>query len=104
MLKGASAKIYLKEGARPRSFKPRPISYSLRGKVETELQRLQEQGIIQVQFSDWAAPIVPVVKSDGNIRLCGDYKVTINQEAKLDTYPLPRIDDLFADLAGVEYF
>ncbi len=70
MLKGASAKIYLKEGARPRSFKPRPISYSLRGKVETELQRLQEQGIIQqVQFSDWAAPIVPVVKSVGNIRL-----------------------------------
>ena len=34
------------------------------------------------------------------MRVCGDYKVTVNRAAKLDTYPLPRIDDLFASLAG----
>lgn len=105
MLKGTSAKIYLKEEAQPHAFKPRPTSYFLRDKVEKELQRLQDQGIIQpVQFSEWAAPIVPVIKTDGSIRMCGDYKVTINQEAKLDTYPIPRIDDLFADLAGGKIF
>ena len=73
----------------------------IRDRVEAELERLQEQGIIEpVQFSEWAAPIVPVVKSDGSVRICGDYKVTVNRVAKLDKYPIPRIDDLFASLSG----
>ena len=48
--------------------------------------------------------MVPVVKSDGKIRLCGDYKVTINQASEVDKYPLPRINDLLASLAGGKYF
>ena len=69
--------------------------------MEQELDRLVKDGVIEaVQFSDWAAPIVPVVKKDGSVRICGDYKVTVNQVAKTDTYPLPRIEDLFASLAG----
>ena len=53
-----------------------------------------------VQFSDWAAPIVPVLKSDGSLRLCGDYKQTVNKSAIVDKYPLPKVDDLLALLAG----
>ena len=37
-------------------------------------------------------------------RICGDYKVTVNQAAKLDTYPLLHADDLFALLAGGKTF
>ena len=70
-----------------------------------ELDWLQAQGIIEpVQFSEWAAPIVPVIKNDGSVRICGDYKVTVNRVAKLDKYPLPLIDDLFASLAGGKRF
>ena len=47
---------------------------------------------------------MPVVKTDGSISICGDYKVTVNQAAKLDTYPLPRANDLFASLAGGKTF
>ena len=57
-----------------------------------------------VKFSDWAAPVVPVLKANGSIRLCGDYKVTVNKAAKKDTYPLPRIEDLFAVLSGGRVF
>lgn len=58
--------------------------------MEEELERLQQWGIIElVQFSDWAVPVVPVEKSDGSIRIRGDYKVTVNREAKLDKYPIP---------------
>ena len=65
----------------------------MRNLVEKELECLQLQGIIEpVKFSDWAAPIVPVLKKDGGIRICGDYKLTVNWAAKVDTYPLPRID------------
>ena len=46
-----------------------------------ELERLEREGVIEpVQFSDWAAPIVPVVKRDGSIWICGDYKVTAQYE------------------------
>ena len=57
-----------------------------------------------VQFSDWAAPIVPVLKQDGSMRICGDYKITVNRAAKTDPFPLPRINDLFASLAGGKTF
>ena len=61
--------------------------------MNSEIDRLAKSGIIEpVEFSDWAAPIVPVVKTDGSIRICGDYKVTVNQTAKLDKYPLLWID------------
>jgi hypothetical protein len=66
---------------------------------------LQEEGTIEpVQFADWAAPIVPIVKDDKSIRICGDYKVTVNQAVKLDNYPIPKAEDLFATLSGGEKF
>ena len=57
-----------------------------------------------MRFSDCAAPIDPVVNQDGNIRICGDYKLTINAVAKTDPYPLPRIEDIFASLSGGKLF
>ena len=69
------------------------------------MQNLEANGVIKpVQFSQWAAPIVPVVKPDGSVRICGDYKVTLSCAAKIDTYPLPKIDDLFASLSGGKLF
>ncbi|VDI36591.1 Hypothetical predicted protein [Mytilus galloprovincialis] len=66
-----------------------------------ELERLEKEGQIQqVEFSDWAAPIVPVVKENGSIRICGDYKVTVNAVSKLDNYPIPKTEDLYATLGG----
>ena len=47
---------------------------------------------------------MPVLKKDGGIRICGDYKLTVNRAAKVDTYPLPRIEDLFTSLAGGKTF
>ena len=73
--------------------------------MEQELERLEKAGIIEpVEFSKWAAPVVPVIKRDGTVRICGDYKLTVNKAAKLDTYPLPKVDDLFSQLAGGKKF
>ena len=72
--------------------------------MEDELDRLESSGILEkVSYSEWAAPIV-VVPKDGKIRLCGDYKVTVNSALEVDQYPLPPPDGLFATLAGVTKF
>ena len=104
-LKGMEVQIHVPPNTQPRYFKPRPLAYSLKAKVEKELDRLQGAGLIRpVQFSDWAAPIVPIVKADGSIRICGDYKVTVNAVSKLDNYPIPRVDDLFTAMSRGKVF
>ena len=105
-LKDTQVKIDINVPAQPRFYKHRNIAYALRERVESELERLEKQGVIEpVKYSEWAAPIVPVLKSDqSSVRICGDYKMTINQVAKPDCYPIPRIEDLFASLSNGERF
>ena len=58
-----------------------------------------------VQFADWAAPIVPALKSDKkSVRICGDVKKTVNQVSKVNKYPIPKIEDLFSSLAEGKAF
>lgn len=104
-ISSVKAKIYVDENATPKYYKARPLAYSLKDKVEKELERLEKEGQIEpVEFSEWAAPIVPVVKESGEIRICGDYKVTVNAVSKLDNYPIPKTEDLYAALAGGKEF
>ena len=77
----AKAELTLKEDRKPRFLKARQMPYALKPKVEEELRRLQNEGILtKVEWSEWATPIVLVPKKDGSVRLCGDYKVTANLE------------------------
>ncbi|CAG9114277.1 unnamed protein product [Plutella xylostella] len=89
----------------PVFVKARPLPLALRPRVEQELERLQREGVIyKVERSDYGTPIVPVVKSNGDIRVCGDYKITINKRLKEFHYPLPRIDEIFTALGGGEQY
>jgi len=55
----------------------------LKEKVEQALQKLERQGITSsIKYSDWAVPIVSVLKQSGDIIICGDYRVTVNQAIK----------------------
>lgn len=60
-----------------------------------------EEGTLEpVEHSEWASPIVAVLKQDKqSVRICGDFKQTVNPVSKLDKYPIPKVEDLFAKLA-----
>jgi hypothetical protein len=104
-LKDFQAKLHLMENAKPVFKKARPIPYAMREKVEKELDRLEQDGVIsETVTSEWATPIVPLVKRNFQIRIYGDYKVTVNPLLKVDRYPMPRPQDIFASLAGGEKF
>lgn len=87
-------------------LKARNVPHALRVAVEEKLQSLEQMGVsTQVSTREFATPIVPVVKKDSFIRVCRDYKTTINQI--LDTeqqYPLPKLDKILAALARGKYF
>ena len=100
-IKGFKAKLRVKANAVPRFLRARPIPFALKDAVGKELDRLETLGILRkVTHSAWAAPIVVVPKKDGRLRICGDFKVTVNAVLDVDKYPLPKPDDLFAALEG----
>ena len=85
--------------------KARVPPYAMREKMENELGRLESNDIIKkVVHSDWATPIVPVLKKGDSVRICGDYKITVNLETEQNRYPIPNIEDISLKLAGGEKF
>ena len=95
------ARLLVDPRFRPKFYIPHPVPFALKHKVENELNRLEEEGIIQkVQSAEWAAPIVPIMKEDGTIRVCGDYKVTANQAIFVESHPIPRLEELFTKMSG----
>ena len=81
--------------------KARPVPYRICPQVDSQIDKLLSQNILEpVPFSDWAAPIVPIMKPDKSLCICGDFKQTINKVSKLECHSIPRINDLFATLSG----
>ena len=108
-LRDFKVQIPVAEDVKPMFCKARPVPYAMRARVEEELDKLEDQGVWRrVQYSKWAAPIVPALKDSkdplGPIRICGDYKMTVNKAAQLDAYPIPNTVDQLAMLAGGEKF
>lgn len=96
-----SVDLRLKPDSKPIFIKARPVPYSLKEKINKELDRLVGLGILQpVDHSDYASPIVPALKKDGGIRICADFSVTINKQLVIDKYPLPTVEELFSRLHG----
>ena len=60
-------------------------------------------GFIQPSKSPFGAPILFVKKKDGTMRMCVDYRALNNITIK-NSYPLPRVDELFDRLQGAKYF
>ncbi|KAK8772777.1 hypothetical protein V5799_023979 [Amblyomma americanum] len=81
------AKLVLREGSQPKFVKARSVPFALQGAVEAELAKMEKLGIITpVATSEYATPLVPVVKRDGSLRLSGDYKTTVNPCLEVDRY------------------
>ena len=103
--KEAKAKLYLKEGAVPKFNRPRTTAIAMKARIEEELNRQEKLGILEkIDTAEWAAPVVPVIKPSGAIRLCGDYKVSINPHLEVNKYPLSHPEEIFTALNGGEKF
>lgn len=97
--------LRVEENALPIFCKARPLPLAWKSKVETKLKDLIKSGVLErADNSDWGTPLVPILKPNGDLRICGDYKVALNKCLLDFRYPLPRIDEIFASLEGGELF
>ena len=65
------------------------------------MDRLVSLGVlIPAEYSQYASPIVPALKKNGELRLCADFSVTINKQLEVEKYPLPTVNELFSKLNG----
>lgn len=95
-LKGIAANIEVQKDCQPIHMGLRKVPYTLTERVNDEIDRLEKLGILErVKFADWATPIVPIVKANGkDIRICGDYKVTVNKHIVPEHHPIPHIEEI----------
>lgn len=104
-IEGIEAKLEIDPNAKPVFIKARSVPFSIKPIVEKELEFLIESDVLErVNSSRWATPIVAVPKANNRVRICGDYKVTINPHLPLVDSSLPTVDELFEDMAGGEHF
>lgn len=101
----SKVQIRLKDGAQPITLKFRHMPHAEKPLVEKEIDRLVDLKHLEpVEVSEWATPIVPVFKNNNTIRICGDFKLTVNPQIIIDGYPLHTIDEIFFTLQGGMYY
>ena len=104
-MKDFQAKIRLKEGATPKFAKARNVPFALQDAANAERDRLESEGILNsIPYSEWASPVVIVAKPDGHIRICADYKRTVNPYIEAEQYPLPTAEEVFNKMKGGQKF
>jgi len=93
-------KIPLKPGVKTFKKKLRHINPILLPIIEKEVKKfLDAKIIIPLRYSEWVANLVPVIKKNGKIRLCVDFR-NLNRSSLKDTYPLPKMDHVLEKVVG----
>ena len=66
---------------------------------------MEGEGIIEpVEVSDWATPIACVPKTDGSVRVCGDYKGTVNPAIQMEQFPILTLEEIQGKVATWKKF
>lgn len=96
------ASLHLNKDAIPQFPRPRPVPFALRG-------HRKGAGSDGERWSSATSKPQPVGSpycsgTQGQVHICGDFKVTVNSVLKVDQYPLPKLKDLFVILVGVQKF
>ena len=91
------------ESDRPVRVPVRRIQGPLAQEIEKECKDLLEGNIIRPSKSPFSAPVVPVRKPDGSLRLCIDYR-KLNNATKGDSFPLPNLIDMIYNMHGNKFF
>jgi len=94
--------IRLKPGALPIKQRYRPRNPAMQAVIDTEVEKMLQEGVIEPSSSPWSSPVVVVRKRDGAHRFCIDFR-RVNEVTTPDAYPLPQITATLDKLRGAKY-
>ncbi|XP_031349038.1 uncharacterized protein K02A2.6-like isoform X3 [Photinus pyralis] len=104
-LSGPPAQVHLKADAAPVFVRAREIPLALRSIYAKEIDDKIAAGFFErVDYSEWASPTHVVVKKNGNIRITGNYKPTVNPRMIIDEHPIPKAEHIFARMKHSKLF
>ena len=95
--------ITLKPVASVPNLRPYRYPYHQKSEVEKLVHDMLKYGIIRPSISLYSSPIILLKKKDESWKFCVDYKA-LNHITILDKFPIPVIDELLDELAGVTIF
>nr|AAX96841.1 retrotransposon protein, putative, unclassified [Oryza sativa Japonica Group]ABA92755.1 retrotransposon protein, putative, unclassified [Oryza sativa Japonica Group] len=96
-------RLPIKPGVRPRQQPPRRCNADMLELVKAEIKRLYDAGFIRpCRYAEWVSSIVPVIKKNGKVRVCIDFR-DLNKATPKDEYPMPVADQLFCEIYSYIY-
>ncbi|XP_057954124.1 uncharacterized protein LOC131148417 [Malania oleifera] len=97
-------KIPIYPDSKPVKQKLRRMRPDMLIKIKEEVQKQFEAGFLEVaKYPKWMANVVPIMKKNGKVRVCVDYR-DLNKASPKDNFPLPHIDVLVDNTAGHALF
>jgi hypothetical protein len=95
--------ITVEPGTKPIKQKTRGIPQAFQAEFKRTIKEMKDSGMIVDSKSPWCSPVRLVKKPDGSIRVCIDFR-KLNSVTKKDSYPIPKIDNLFTHLAKAKVY
>src|ERR1044071_5453153 len=95
--------VDLLPGTTPISRRPYRMAPHELAELKIQLEASLAKGFIRPSSSPWGCPVLFVTKNDGTERMFVDYR-PLNLATIKNKYPLPRINDLYDQLAGSSVF
>nr|AAX94828.1 retrotransposon protein, putative, unclassified [Oryza sativa Japonica Group]AAX96581.1 retrotransposon protein, putative, unclassified [Oryza sativa Japonica Group]ABA93191.1 retrotransposon protein, putative, unclassified [Oryza sativa Japonica Group] len=93
-------RLPIKPGIRPRQQPPRRCKADMLEPVKAEIKRLYDAGFIRpCRYAEWVSSIVHVIKKNGKVRVCIDFR-DLNKATPKDEYPMPVADQLVDAASG----
>ena len=103
-IKNFEAHLYPKDNCAPVFQRARTVGLHLKTKIEEALSDLESKNIIQkVEYAEFASPIVPVMKSDGSVRICTDFR-KVNLILHESKFPIPNMNELISSASGHKFY
>ncbi|XP_059639120.1 uncharacterized protein LOC132281437 [Cornus florida] len=95
-------RLPIKKDFQPYKQPPRRMFSEVMLKIKEEIERLLKAGFIRtVRYVEWLSNVVPVMKKNGKLRVCVDFR-NLNNATPKDEYPMPMADQLIDSAAKHE--
>ncbi|KAK2382471.1 hypothetical protein QL285_070004 [Trifolium repens] len=96
-------RLPIKAGKKPVKQLPRRFAPEIMSKIKEEIERLLRSKFIRTaRYVEWLANIVPVIKKNGTLRVCIDFR-DLNNATPKDEYAMPVAEMLIDSAAGFEF-